>query len=266
MDRGMRCSIQNSKRNAHERPYTVSPGSQHPVDHRNRCQQDSICRRTTTAIHPQWDKTGSPSDIHIIQLHRYPTSLECHRKRTLHNLHGNAKIKLHDKRQQSDNKNWPQTATGNSSRNSQIPKFSSSRQISSLHQWHLRRRPTSYNTVQERLLKPHRRQFVKIKNRGSLQVRRTTPQWWAISSERESQDNHGNYLSQISRTGSFDTKTTRPANKGTGHLQNIGQMAVNQEHRKSSWWPGTCKTKRTTEHRSIHHQPKELKKTKHYCR
>ena len=51
------------------------------------------------------DKTGSPSDIHIIQLHRYPTSLECHRKRTLHNLCGNMKIKLHDKRWQSDNKN-----------------------------------------------------------------------------------------------------------------------------------------------------------------
>ena len=71
----------------------------HPVDHRNRHQQDSICRCTTTAIHPQRDKTGSPSDIHIIQLHRYPTSLECHRKRTLRNLHGNTKVKLHDKRQ-----------------------------------------------------------------------------------------------------------------------------------------------------------------------
>ena len=42
--------------------------------------------------HPQRDKTGSPSDIHIIQLHRYSVSLECHRKRTLHNLHGNTKL------------------------------------------------------------------------------------------------------------------------------------------------------------------------------
>ena len=31
----------------HERPYTVPPGSQHSVDHRDRCQQDSICRHAT---------------------------------------------------------------------------------------------------------------------------------------------------------------------------------------------------------------------------
>ena len=72
-------------------PMLYHPDPNTPMDHRNRCQQDSICRHATTAIHSRWDKTGSPSGIHIIQLHRYPTSLECHRKRTLHNLCGNVK-------------------------------------------------------------------------------------------------------------------------------------------------------------------------------
>ena len=83
----MQRSIQNSKRNTHERPYTVPSGSQHPVDHRNRHQQDSNCRCTTTAIHTRWDKTGSPSDIHIIQLHSYPTSLGVPQKEKLYAIY-----------------------------------------------------------------------------------------------------------------------------------------------------------------------------------
>ena len=66
MDRRMQQSIHNSKRNTHERSYTVSSRPQHTMDHRDRCQQDSIRGRTTTTAHPQQDITGSPSDIHII--------------------------------------------------------------------------------------------------------------------------------------------------------------------------------------------------------
>ena len=103
MDRRMQQSIHNSNRNTHERSYTVSSRPQHTVDHQDGCQQDSICGHTTTTAHPQWDKTGSPSDIHIIQFHWYSTSLECHRMRTLCYLHGNVQVKLHDKRWKSDN-------------------------------------------------------------------------------------------------------------------------------------------------------------------
>ena len=45
-------AFKTEKRNTHERPYTVSPGSQHSVDHRNRCQQNSFRRCATTATHP----------------------------------------------------------------------------------------------------------------------------------------------------------------------------------------------------------------------
>ena len=162
-------------------------------------------------------KQEVPVTFISLKFHQYSTSLECHRTRTLRNLCGNVQVKLHDERRQSDNKNWPQTVTGNS-RNGQIPKFSSSRQILSLHQWHPHRRSTSYNTVQERLLKPHCRQLIKIENRRPLQVRRTTTQCRAISSEREGWDKHDNYLCQISRTGSVDSETAGPTNKGTGHF------------------------------------------------
>ena len=144
MVRGMRQSIQDSKGNAHERPHSIPPRPQPTLDHWNRCQQDSVHRCVTTTTHPWRDKTRSPSDIHIVQLHWYSASLECHRMWTLHNICSDVQIKLHDKRWQSNNKNWSQTSTGNSSRNSQIPKFGSSRQILSLDQWHPSRRPTSY--------------------------------------------------------------------------------------------------------------------------
>ena len=51
-------------------------------------------------------------------------------------------------------------------------KYQNSAAADKFHHW----RPTPYNTVQERLLKPHCRQLIKVKNRRSLQVQCTTTQ------------------------------------------------------------------------------------------
>ena len=84
-----------------DNPILHHPDPNIPLNHWNRCKQNSLCRHTTSTTHRGWNNTGSPSDIHFLQLYQNATRMEHHQ--TLCNLHINAQTALHDKRVQSDN-------------------------------------------------------------------------------------------------------------------------------------------------------------------